>query len=107
MQKKNPVNPQPFARLRIYRILVFQKHTVGISLKTADDTGETIPSPSGAYTSQRTRAQRRPSQLPDATASAPRHDRLWEQRRPPLGRATFERGTAFADKSWRFPGRNI
>ena len=87
--------------------LVFQKHTVGISLKTADDTGETIPSPLGAYAFQRTRDETRPSQLPDATESGSRHDRLWEQRRPPLGRATFERGTAFADKSWRFPGRNI
>ena len=77
MQKKPPVNPQPFVRLRIYRILVFQKHTVGISLKTADDAGETIPSPSGAYAFQRTRDEMRPSQLPDATESGSRHDRLW------------------------------
>ena len=95
----NPVNPQLNVRLRIYRILVFQKYTVGISLKTADDAGGTIPSPSRAYTFQRTRDETQPPQLPDATESGSRHDRLWEQRRPPLGRATFERGMAFADKS--------
>lgn len=76
MQKKTPVNPQQNKQLRIYRILVFQKHTVGISLKTADDTGETIPSPSGAYTFQRTRDETRPPLLPGTPESGSRHARI-------------------------------
>ena len=59
------------------------------------------PMPFSAHGTRRDRlsSQTRPSQLPDATESGSRHGRLWEQARPPLGRATFERGTAFADKS--------
>ena len=55
----------------------------------SDGYGETIPSPLGAYAFQRTRDETRPSQLPDATESGSRHDRLWEQRRLHQGRATF------------------
>lgn len=45
-------------------------------LKMADESGETIPSPSGAYAFQRTRDETRPPQLPGTPESGSRHDRL-------------------------------
>ena len=58
-------------------------------LKMADESGETIPSPSETYAFQRTRDETRPSQLPDATESGSRHDRLWAVLRLNAGRRSL------------------
>ena len=48
---------------------------------------------------------------PDSRAPMPvgesgsRHDRLWEQTRPPLGRDANVSGAAFAEKQWVWSGR--